>query len=81
MFIGGQKLLLGDLVIEHVVVSEGRMGVTVTFVAILELMREALIDIVQTEPMAPLHVRRAAPLRTLQLVPESAPSEQQESAP
>ena len=59
--------------------EEGRMGVTVTFVAILELMREALIDIVQTEPMAPLHVRRATPVRTLHLVPESEPSEPQES--
>ena len=49
--------------------EEGRMGVTVTFVAILELMREELIDIVQTEPMAPLHVRRAGPSRTLHLVP------------
>ncbi len=49
--------------------EEGRMGVAVTFVAILELLREGLIDIVQTEPMAPLHVRRAAPVRTLQLVP------------
>ena len=37
------------------------MGVTVTFVAILELMREGLIDIVQTEPYAPLHVRAAGP--------------------
>jgi segregation and condensation protein A len=61
--------------------AEGRMGVTVTFVAILELMREALLAIVQTEPMAPLHVRRAAPARTLHLVPESEPSEQQESVP
>ena len=41
--------------------EEGRMGVTVTFVAILELMREGLIDIVQTEPYAPLHVRAAGP--------------------
>ena len=49
--------------------EEGRMGVAVTFVAILELLREGLIDIVQTEAMAPLHVRRAAPVRTLQLVP------------
>jgi segregation and condensation protein A len=49
--------------------EEGRMGVAVTFVAILELLRESLIDIVQTEAMAPLHVRRAAPVRTLQLVP------------
>jgi segregation and condensation protein A len=51
--------------------EEGRMGVAVTFVAILELLRESLIDIVQTEAMAPLHVRRAAPVRTLQLVPGS----------
>jgi len=48
--------------------TEGRMGVTVTFVALLELMREGLIEIVQTEPMAPLHVRRAGPARTLHLV-------------
>jgi segregation and condensation protein A len=41
--------------------EEGRMGITVTFVAILELMREGLIDIVQTEPYAPLHVRAAGP--------------------
>jgi segregation and condensation protein A len=48
---------------------EGRMGVTVTFVAILELLREGLVEIVQTEALAPLHVRRAPPVRTLQLVP------------
>jgi segregation and condensation protein A len=48
---------------------EGRTGITVTFVAILELLREGLIDIVQTEAMAPLHVRRTPPVRTLQLVP------------
>jgi len=48
--------------------EEGRMGVTVTFVAILELMREGLIDIVQAEAYAPLHVRAANPARTLRLV-------------
>jgi segregation and condensation protein A len=48
--------------------QEGRMGVTVTFVAILELMREGLIDVVQTEPYAPLHVRAASPARTLHVV-------------
>ena len=36
---------------------EGRMGVTVTFIAILELMREGLLVIVQAEPYAPIHVR------------------------
>ncbi len=48
--------------------EEGRMGITVTFVAILELVREGLIDIVQAEPFAPLHVRSAAPSRTLRVV-------------
>src|SRR5215467_6719090 len=48
--------------------EEGRMGITVTFVAILELVREGLIDIVQAEPFAPLHVRGAAPNRTLRVV-------------
>ena len=39
--------------------EEGRMGVTVTFAALLELLREGLIDIVQAEPYQPLYVRRA----------------------
>lgn len=37
--------------------AEGRMGVVVTFLAILELIREALLDIVQSEPFAPIHVK------------------------
>src|SRR5512139_379697 len=41
--------------------EEGRMGVTVTFVAILELLREGLVEIVQSEPYAPIHVRAGAP--------------------
>ena len=41
--------------------QEGRMGVTVTFSAILELLREGLIEIVQSEPFAPIHVRSGAP--------------------
>lgn len=40
-------------------VEEGRMGVTVTLVALLELVREGLVDVVQAEPFAPLHLRRA----------------------
>ena len=40
--------------------EEGRLGVTVTFVALLEMVREGLIDIVQAEPYAPLHVRPAS---------------------
>ncbi len=37
--------------------EEGRMGATVTFVSLLELMREGLIEVVQAEAYAPLHVR------------------------
>src|SRR5271154_3086436 len=44
--------------------SEGRMGVTVTFVAVLELVREGLIEIVQAEPYAPLHERASGAGRT-----------------
>jgi len=51
--------------------EEGRMGVTVTFVAILELVREGLIDIVQAEPFAPLHVRAAGGNRTLHVVTDN----------
>jgi segregation and condensation protein A len=51
--------------------EEGRMGVTVTFVAILELMREGLIDIVQAEAYAPLHVRSANPAPALRIVSDN----------
>jgi segregation and condensation protein A len=51
--------------------QEGRMGVTVTFMAILELVREGLIDIVQTEPYAALHVRAAGERRKLRLVADN----------
>jgi len=48
--------------------DEGRRGVTVTFVAVLELLREGLIEMVQAEPYAPLHVRLGNPARHLRLV-------------
>ena len=38
---------------------EGRMGATVTFLAILELLKDALIDVVQNELYGPVHVRVA----------------------
>jgi segregation and condensation protein A len=51
--------------------EEGRRGVTVTFVAILELLREGLIEIVQSEPYAPLHVRLGSSARHLTLVADA----------
>jgi segregation and condensation protein A len=43
--------------------AEGKMGATVTFLAILELMKESLIDVVQAEPFSPIHVRAAQSAR------------------
>jgi len=37
--------------------AEGRMGVVVSFIAILELLKESLIELVQTEPYAPIYVK------------------------
>lgn len=41
-------------------IEEGRRGVVVTLLAILELVKEQLIDLVQSEPFAPLHIRAAS---------------------
>ena len=43
--------------------EEGRMGVAVTFIAVLELLRESVIEVVQSEEFAPLHVRAASSVR------------------
>lgn len=56
--------------------EEGRMGVTVTFIAILELMREGLIEIVQAEPYAPIHLRASTEKRSLRLVANNETPEQ-----
>lgn len=40
--------------------EEGRMGFVVTFLAILELLKESLVIVVQQEPFAPIHIKTAA---------------------
>ncbi|WP_394169498.1 segregation and condensation protein A [Saccharospirillum alexandrii] len=37
--------------------AEGRLGVVVTFLAIMELTKESLIDLVQNEAFAPIHIK------------------------
>lgn len=37
--------------------EEGRLGVVVTFLAIMELIKESLVEIVQTESFGPIHVK------------------------
>ena len=52
--------------------EEGRMGVTVTFVAILELAREGLLEIVQADAYAPIHVRPGSGVPNLIVVADNA---------
>ncbi len=37
--------------------EEGRLGVVVTFIAILELVKNQLVELIQTDPYSPIHVR------------------------
>lgn len=41
-------------------IEEGRSGVIVTFIALMELIKESLLEIVQSEPFAPIHVKSKA---------------------
>jgi segregation and condensation protein A len=46
--------------------EEGRRGVVVTFLAILELIKEQLIELIQTEPYEPIHVKpRVSPMESV----------------
>lgn len=38
-------------------IREGKMGVTVTLIAILELIRQSAIDLVQARPFAPIYIK------------------------
>ena len=38
-------------------VSEGRAGVVVSFLALMELVKELLVELVQNEPLSPIYVR------------------------
>ena len=46
--------------VELFTAEEGRLGVVVTFMAILELVKESLVELVQNEPFAAIHVRARA---------------------
>ena len=56
--------ILAKLSTEHFVpftdlfdVSEGKAGVVVSFLALMELVKELLVDLVQNEPLAPIYVK------------------------
>ena len=46
--------------VELFTAQEGKLGVVVTFMAILELVKESLVELVQNEPFAAIHVRARA---------------------
>jgi segregation and condensation protein A len=46
-------------------VEEGRMGVVVSLLAVLELIKESLIELVQSEPFAPIYIKAAGSAATL----------------
>lgn len=48
-----QFVAFGDLFALH----EGRLGVVVTFLAVMELIKESMIELVQAQAFAPIHVR------------------------
>jgi segregation and condensation protein A len=52
---GAHSLLFSHLFIR----KEGRTGAVVSFLAILELSKERLIDIIQAEPLAEIRIQRA----------------------
>ncbi|SDH07130.1 condensin subunit ScpA [Pseudomonas flavescens] len=54
-----ERLRGGEFVpfVELFTAEEGRLGVVVTFMAILELVKESLVELVQNEAFAAVHVR------------------------
>ncbi len=49
--------------------EEGRMGVVVALLAVLELIKESLIELVQSEPFAPIYIKAAG--SSAELEPDS----------
>ncbi len=40
--------------------EEGRIGIVVTFLALLELLKERIIEVIQNEPLAPIYIKTMA---------------------
>nr|WP_245955173.1 ScpA family protein [Kushneria indalinina] len=60
--------------------QEGKAGVVVTFMAMLELSKERLIEIVQNAPLSPIHVRAQAPSQDDDESSQEQPFEMDEQA-
>jgi segregation and condensation protein A len=60
--------------------SEGRMGVTVTFLSLLELLKEGLIELAQGDPYSPIHIRAASRVRAVSELPDYSEFDQPDPA-
>ena len=52
--------------------EEGRMGVVVSLLAVLELIKESMIDLVQSEPFAPIYIKAAGSRAVLEDLPAAS---------
>jgi len=52
--------------------EEGRMGVVVSLLAVLELIKESLVELVQSEPFAPIYIKAAGSSAVLDPDPQAA---------
>jgi len=59
--------------------EEGRSGVVVTLLAILELLKETLIEMVQNEPFGPIYVKAASSKEHAELTNTTSDTEKDES--
>ena len=57
------------------VADEGRLGLVVSFMAILEMVRDDMLVVVQNEPFAPIHLSTATPEEPGEAETETADSE------
>jgi segregation and condensation protein A len=57
-------------------IEEGRMGVVVTFLAMLELIKESVIDVVQSEPFAPIYIKASGAEPVIAAAPVTAEAEE-----
>ena len=60
--------------------TEGRMGVTVTFLSLLELLKEGLIELAQGDPYSPIHIRAASRVRAVSGLPNYSEFDQPDPA-
>ncbi len=59
--------------------TEGRMGVTVTFLSLLELLKGQLIELTQTDAYSPIHVRAASNIKAVPDLPTASEFDEPES--